>query len=60
MALAASGGALLERVAQAVGLDATRLELVTAYAERLQEAAGRRLSSLAALLHRVSPGVRLV
>jgi len=40
-----------------VGLDADRLALATGYAERFRTSL---LAPLAALLHRLSPGVRLV
>jgi hypothetical protein len=45
-------GAGLRRLAERVGLDATRLELLLAF--------GGSLAALAALLHRVAPGVRLM
>jgi hypothetical protein len=55
-ALAASGDPTLRAVAQSVGLEASRGALVKAYAE----ATASRLASLAALLHRLSPGLRLM
>ena len=58
--LAVSGGAALERIAQQVGLEGTRLELVQSYESQLQPSPGQRLASLAAVLHRLAPGVRLM
>jgi hypothetical protein len=57
-ALAASGASTLRAVAQRVGLEGTRGALVAAYAEATGGAA--LLSALAALLHRLSPGLRLM
>lgn len=54
------GGAAVAAVAATVEAAATRLELVTAYAVALQVAAPARLASLAAGIHRVAPGVRLM
>lgn len=51
-ALAASGSATLEGVAQRVGVMATRLDLLGAL--------GLSLSEVAALLHRLAPGLRLM
>ena len=50
--LAASGSATLEGVAQRLGLTATRLDVVLAL--------GLTLSSVAALVHRLAPGLRLM
>ncbi len=47
-------------VAGAVGLDGTRAELVREYAARFEVCRGRRLVQLAALIHRLAPGVRLM
>jgi hypothetical protein len=58
--LATSAGSLLERVAHAVGLDGTRAQLVLAHAAASAAPAGRRLADLAALIHRLVPGVRLM
>jgi len=58
--LATSGSALLEAVAQAVGLDATRAALAAAYVGAIVPAARMPLGDLAALVHRLEPGVRLV
>jgi hypothetical protein len=44
----------------AVGLDARRLDLVRIYQKHLRPRPGACLAHLAALLHRLSPGVRLV
>ena len=57
-ALAASGAPTLREVAQRVGLKASRGELVKAYAEAT--ATSSLLVPLAALLHRLSPGLRLM
>lgn len=58
--LAVSGSAILEGLAMRVGLDAARGELVIAHAERAGLAAGERLSTLAALVHRLERGIRLM
>jgi len=58
--LAASGGALLTRVATDVGLDATRGALVDAFHQVVGGAAGERLSALAGLIHRLERGIRLM
>lgn len=55
--LATAGRQALTAVAQAVGLDGDRRSLASAYAERLKCSL---LGPLAALLHRLSPGIRLV
>jgi len=55
--LAASGAALLRGVAQGVGLDGDRAALAKVYAAI---SAGATLAALAALLHRLSPGIRLM
>ena len=57
-ALAASGAPMLREVAQRVGLEASRGALVKAYAEAT--ASSSQLAPLAALLHRLSPGLRLM
>jgi len=51
-ALAASAAPALERVAAAVGLNATRRTLV--------ERCGQALAAMAALVHRLMPGLRLM
>ena len=58
--LALSGGVALENVAQRVGLLGTRGEFVAAYAVEAATAAGERLSTLGALVHRLERGVRLM
>jgi hypothetical protein len=64
--LATSGDAALERLAGTLGLDATRCELVLAYAyahayaHALDIPCTERLASVAALLHRLAPGARLM
>lgn len=58
--LAVSGGAILEGLAARVGLDATRRELVIAHADLAGPAAGDRLAALAALVHRLERGIRLM
>lgn len=58
--LAASGAAALERVAQQVGLDGSRSELVEALGRSVKLASGERLSTVGALLHRLERGLRLM
>jgi hypothetical protein len=58
--LAMSGGAALERVAQRVGLEGTRAELVDAYATAASTEPGERLSALGALVDRLERGIRLM
>jgi len=55
-----SWAARLVRIAITVGLDGTRGELVRAYAAEVPEAADHPLAALAALVHRLMPGVRLM
>lgn len=55
--LVTAGSQALTRIAQMGGLDADRASLATAYAERF---GGSLLAPLATLLHRLSPGARLV
>jgi hypothetical protein len=55
--LATAGSQALREVAQAVGLDGDRWSLAAAYARRF---GGSLLAPLAAVLHRLSPGVRLM
>jgi hypothetical protein len=55
--LATSSSAPLRGVAQAVGLEGSRERLVADYAATF---AGVALTALAALLHRLSPGIRLM
>jgi Domain of unknown function (DUF6431) len=58
--LATSGGALLEAIAKQVGLVATRFELVDVHARMTVTPPGRRLADLAALVHRLERGLRLM
>jgi len=59
--LGTATGGVWTRVAIAVGLDARRLDLVQAYAARSAAACmGMALAELAAALHRLSVGVRLM
>lgn len=58
--LATSGEAVLERVAGVVGLEGTRAELVRVHVGAFGIAGEQRLASVAALLHRLAPGVRLM
>ena len=55
-----SGGAVLEGLATRAGLDAPRGELVVAHADLAGTAPGERLSALAALVHRLERGIRLM
>jgi hypothetical protein len=57
---AMSGGAEVEEIAKAVGLDATRAVLVDAYATRAGSIPGARFAPLAALAHRLERGIRLM
>jgi len=57
---AASGGFVLESVAAQVGLDASRAELVHAYAEQTEVSRGAQLAVVAALTHRLERGIRLM
>jgi len=59
-ALATSGSAILTTLAQKLGLDGTRGDLVVGYAAAVHVGAGERLASPAALVHRLCPGVRLM
>ena len=58
--LAISAGVVLEEVAQRVGLMGTRGELVRVYVAMTAPPASERLSSLAALVHRLERGIRLM
>ena len=57
-ALATSGAPLLRAVAQRVGLDASRGALMKAYAAATKSPS--LMAPLASLLHRLSPGLRLM
>jgi hypothetical protein len=58
--LATSGRAALDVIAGAIGLRPTRGELVLAHASATATPRGQKVSSLAALVHRMVPGVRLL
>ncbi len=58
--LAASGGAEMTQVAMCVGLDGRRSELVEAFQAATGAAAGEGLSALAAVIHRLERGIRLM
>ena len=58
--LAASGAAMLEWVAQQVGLEGSRGELVEAFACGVMLGDGQRLATLGGLLHRLERGLRLM
>jgi hypothetical protein len=57
---AASGGAMLEGIAMRVGVDATRGELAVAYGAASHAPHGERLAAIAAHVHRLERGVRLM
>ena len=58
--LATSGGALLEAIAKRMGLVSTRLTLVDVHAQTAATPPGRRLADIAALVHRLERGIRLM
>ena len=58
--LATSGGTLLEAIAKHAGLDVTRLELVDVHAQEATTPPEGRLADLAALVHRLERGIRLM
>ncbi len=58
--LACSGGVQLETIAKRAGLDATRRELVDVHARVATPPTGRRLADLAAVVHRLERGLRLM
>jgi len=58
--LATSGGALLEAIAKRVGLLSPRLTLVDVHAQMTAAPEGQRLADLAALVHRIERGLRLM
>jgi hypothetical protein len=60
MLLATSSGVLLEAIAKRAGLEATRLELVDVHAQMAAVPPERRLADLAALVHRLERGIRLM
>ena len=58
--LATCGGVVLTAIAMRVGLDATRAALVVAHARAAAVAPEARLSALAAIVHRLERGLRLM
>jgi hypothetical protein len=58
--LASSGGLLFETIGQRAGLVATRWELVDVHVRVAAPPAGRRLADLAAVVHRLERGIRLM
>ncbi len=58
--LATSSGVLLEAIAKRTGLAATRLALVDVHAQMAMPPPGRHLADLAALVHRLERGIRLM
>jgi hypothetical protein len=58
--LAQSGTPALDHLAKTVGLGGTRAALVAAYVTHHSPPRGQSLSELAALAHRLAPGVRLM
>lgn len=58
--LATTNAVVLEAIAKAVGLEATRRELVDAHAQIAAVPIGYRVSRLAALVHRLERGIRLM
>jgi len=58
--LATSAEQVLETLASALGLDSSRERLVVAYAQATGTSFGLRLAGVAALVHRLGPGVRLM
>jgi uncharacterized membrane protein YhaH (DUF805 family) len=57
---AATGDAVFARIMSALDHQATRQELVRAYANQAQWPSGVQLLALAALIHRLMPGLRLM
>lgn len=58
--LATAVAPVLTAIAMSVGLDATRAELVGAHAHGACVPPGARLATIAALVHRLEPGLRLM
>lgn len=58
--LATSAQTVLEAIASTVGLAGARQDLVAAYATATDSPRGHKLANLAALIHRLVPGVRLM
>jgi len=57
---ATAGTVALDGLAAAMGLEATRRELVDEYARRLHVRSGQRLAAVADHVHRLVRGVRLM
>jgi hypothetical protein len=57
---AANIGTLLETLAKKAGLGSTRTEFVDAYVAQVKPLPGRRLGEVAALVHRLERGIRLM
>jgi len=60
VAFGAAGTVALDALATALGLDATRRELVDEYVGRLRVRSGQRLAAVAEHVHRLVRGVRLM
>lgn len=58
--LATASQAVLDAVVQLAGLDATRAELVRAFARTMRPTDGESLAEIAELVHRLHRGVRLM
>ena len=58
--LATSGGVLLETIAKRAGHESTRFELVKVHAQEARTPPERRLADLAAIVHRLERGIRLM
>jgi len=58
--LATSGGGVLEAIAKRVGLESARSELIDVHAQVVVVPPERRLADLAALVHRLERGIRLM
>lgn len=58
--LATSGDQQMEAIATSLDAWSTRAQAVAAYADALGRAVGKRLCAVAALVHRLVPGVRLM
>lgn len=58
--LATSGGTLFEAIAMRAGLESARCVLVDVHAQMTLAPPGRRLADLAAVVHRLERGIRLM
>jgi hypothetical protein len=58
--LATTGNPVLEAIAHAAGIDAKRTDLAAAYTEGISPRPDTPLADLAALIHRLGPGLRLM